>query len=212
MDNKLKQGLIVSTIATISLFGQVKDAIAQTLSKDTVNVKTEELARVADNTASAINMNFDLDRSSPDTSVVKQFFVGWDILNDEEKKDFEMLRNSVIQSDVRPIYERQILKFFNPVFTEEEKKMFIILLLDPNQNTQLWQKEFSKLNNKKSYKSIHTQSIRSVNTSIELAQSTEKLEQLKKEWEQLKKEWEQLKSLKQTLENMKKVFEENQEK
>ena len=218
MNNKLRQGLIISTIVTLGLLGQVKEAIAQTLNDKNID-KTEELARITDNTASAINMNFDLDRSSPDASAVKQFFMGWDILNDEEKKDFEMLRNSVIQSDVRPIYERQILKFFNPVFTEEEKRMFIILLLDPNQNTQLWQKEFSKLNNKKSYKSIHTQSIRSVNTSIELAQSTEKLEQLKKEWEQLKKEWEQLKkeweqlkSLKQTLENMKKVFEENQEK
>ncbi|OQB41619.1 MAG: hypothetical protein BWY04_00715 [candidate division CPR1 bacterium ADurb.Bin160] len=74
MNNKLRQGLIISTIVTLGLLGQVKEAIAQTLNDKNID-KTEELARVTDNTASAISANFDLDRSSPDVSAVKQFFM-----------------------------------------------------------------------------------------------------------------------------------------
>ena len=40
MNNKLRQGLIISTIVTLGLLGQVKEAIAQTLNDKNID-KTE---------------------------------------------------------------------------------------------------------------------------------------------------------------------------
>jgi hypothetical protein len=47
------------------------------------------------------------------------------------------LRDNATQSDIRNFYEQQIVKFFDPIFDNEEKKMFIVLLIDSTQNTKL---------------------------------------------------------------------------
>ena len=151
MDNKLKQGLIVSTIATISLFGQVKDAIAQTLSKDTVNVKTEGLARVTDNTASAINMNFDLDRSLPDTSVVKQFFVAPWFLSEIWLRDFNTMWDKATKSLIWPYREEAILDIFSRERNDFEKVVLILAILDPTWETDLGERAIKEISNNKLY-------------------------------------------------------------
>jgi hypothetical protein len=75
--NKLRQGLIVSTIATLSLFSQINEAIASVLSKDKTNYNTEELVKITDNTASAISINFDNNANitPPDSTQIKAFFM-----------------------------------------------------------------------------------------------------------------------------------------
>ncbi len=219
--NKLRQGLVVSTIATLSLFAQVNKAIASVLNKDKTNHNTEDLVKITDNTASAISINFDNNANitPPDSTQIKAFFMDWDILTNDEKKDFIELRDNATQSDIRNFYEQQIVKFFDPIFDNEEKKMFIVLLIDSTQNTKLWQTEFEKIKNNKLYKNIHIQSLENMKSEINLAQSIKEWEQLKQEWEQLKQEWEQLKkdgeklrSINQSLDEMKKAFEENQKK
>jgi len=75
--NKLRQGLIVSTIATLSLFSQINEAIASVLNKDKTNYNTEELVKITDNTASAISINFDNNANitPPDSTQIKAFFM-----------------------------------------------------------------------------------------------------------------------------------------
>jgi hypothetical protein len=75
--NKLRQGLIVSTIATLSLFSQINEAIASVLSKDKTNYNTEDLVKITDNTASAISINFDNNANitPPDSTQIKAFFM-----------------------------------------------------------------------------------------------------------------------------------------
>ncbi len=212
--NKLRQGLVVSTIATLSLFAQVNKAIASVLNKDKTNHNTEDLVKITDNTASAISINFDNNANitPPDSTQIKAFFMDWDILTNDEKKDFIELRDNATQSDIRNFYEQQIVKFFDPIFDNEEKKMFIVLLIDSTQNTKLWQTEFEKIKNNKLYKNIHIQSLENMKSEINLAQSIKEWEQLKQEWEQLKKDGEKLRSINQSLDEMKKAFEENQKK
>jgi len=214
MNNKLKQGFVVSMVVATSLFTQINDAIAKTLNNEEYN-KAEKLANITDNTASAMIINI----NTPDSAQIKAFFMDWDILTNDEKKDFIELRDNATQSDIRNFYEQQIVKFFDPIFDNEEKKMFIVLLIDSTQNTKLWQTEFEKIKNNKLYKNIHIQSLENMKSEINLAQSIKEWEQLKQEWEQLKQEWEQLKkdgeklrSINQSLDEMKKAFEENQKK
>ena len=207
MNNKLKQGFVVSMVVATSLFTQINDAIAKTLNNEEYN-KAEKLANITDNTASAMIINI----NTPDSAQIKAFFMDWDILTNDEKKDFIELRDNATQSDIRNFYEQQIVKFFDPIFDNEEKKMFIVLLIDSTQNTKLWQTEFEKIKNNKLYKNIHIQSLENMKSEINLAQSIKEWEQLKQEWEQLKKDGEKLRSINQSLDEMKKAFEENQKK
>ena len=175
--NKLRQGILASAIATTSLFVQVNDAIAKTLNNEEYN-KAEKLANITDNTASAMIINI----NTPDSAQIKAFFMEWNILTNDEKKDFIELRDNATQSDIRNFYEQQIVKFFDPIFDNEEKKVFIILLLDPNQNTQLWQTEFEKIKNNKLYKNIHIQSLENMKSEMKLVQSIEEWKKIKEEW------------------------------
>ena len=129
--NKLRQGLIVSTIATLSLFSQINEAIASVLSKDKTNYNTEELVKITDNTASAISINFDNNANitPPDSTQIKAFFMEWDILTNDEKSEFNRLWNKATQSDLRHIYEKHIIRHFTWKYDDEGKLAFIVLTL-----------------------------------------------------------------------------------
>lgn len=147
--NKLKEGLIVSTIATLSLFSQINEAIANVLNKETHN--TEELAKITDNTINALNINLDDNENitPPDSTEIKAFFMEWDILTNDEKKNFIELRNKISNSDSRIFYEKQMQRALNWTYTNEEAKMFIGSLMDQAQETERWKKENEKINQKK---------------------------------------------------------------
>ncbi|HOG15341.1 MAG TPA: hypothetical protein PK674_02020 [Candidatus Absconditabacterales bacterium] len=217
MNNKLRQGLIISTIVILGLLGQVKEAIAQTLNDKNID-KTEELARITDNTASAINMNFDLDRSSPDASAVKQFFMGGDILTEEEKVEFDMLWNKAMQSNVRDFYEKQILKFFNGKgYTDEQKKIFVSAFLDQTQTTKLGQYAFKEISQNRVYQFRLSQIIKQVELEVDIAKLDREIieERIKgKELDQKGKELDQkgkeLDVLLDALKNMEEAFKQYQ--
>ena len=217
MNNKLRQGLIISTIVTLGLLGQVKEAIAQTLNDKNID-KTEELARITDNTASAINMNFDLDRSSPDASAVKQFFMGWDILTEEEKGEFDMLWNKAMQSNVRDFYEKQILKFFNwKWYTDEQKKIFVSAFLDQTQTTKLWQYAFKEISQNRVYQFRLSQIIKQVELEVDIAKLDREIieerikwKELDQKWKELDQKWKELDVLLDALKNMEEAFKQYQ--
>ena len=129
--NKLRQGLIVSTIATLSLFSQINEAIASVLSKDKTNYNTEDLVKITDNTASAISINFDNNANitPPDSTQIKAFFMEWNILTNDEKSEFNRLWNKATQSDLRHIYEKHIIRHFTWKYDDEGKLAFIVLTL-----------------------------------------------------------------------------------
>jgi hypothetical protein len=70
MNNKLKQGFVVSMVVATSLFTQINDAIAKTLNNEEYN-KAEKLANITDNTASAMIINI----NTPDSAQIKAFFM-----------------------------------------------------------------------------------------------------------------------------------------
>lgn len=185
--NKLRQGLIVSTIATLSLFSQINEAIASVLSKDKTNYNTEELVKITDNTASAISINFDNNANitPPDSTQIKAFFMEWDILTNDEKKDFIELRDKISKNDARTFYERQMQRALNWTYTNEEAKMFIGALMDQAQETAQWKTEHEKVNQKKIYQYILSQMLRQITSEINLAQSIEEWERIKEEWKKL---------------------------
>jgi len=185
--NKLRQGLIVSTIATLSLFSQINEAIASVLSKDKTNYNTEELVKITDNTASAISINFDNNANitPPDSTQIKAFFMEWDILTNDEKKDFIELRDKISKNDARTFYERQMQRALNWTYTNEEAKMFIGALMDQAQETARWKTEHEKVNQKKIYQYILSQMLRQITSEINLAQSIEEWERIKEEWKKL---------------------------
>ena len=129
--NKLRQGLIVSTIATLSLFSQINEAIASVLSKDKTNYNTEDLVKITDNTASAISINFDNNANitPPDSTQIKAFFMEWNILTNDEKSEFNRLWNKATQSDLRHIYDKHIIRHFTWKYDDEGKLAFIVLTL-----------------------------------------------------------------------------------
>ena len=129
--NKLRQGLVVSTIATLSLFAQVNKAIASVLNKDKTNHNTEDLVKITDNTASAISINFDNNANitPPDSTQIKAFFMEWNILTNDEKSEFNRLWNKATQSDLRHIYEKHIIRHFTWKYDDEGKLAFIVLTL-----------------------------------------------------------------------------------
>jgi len=189
--NKLRQGLIVSTIATLSLFSQINEAIASVLNKDKTNYNTEELVKITDNTASAISINFDNNANitPPDSTQIKAFFMEWDILTNDEKKDFIELRDKISKNDARTFYERQMQRALNWTYTNEEAKMFIGALMDQEQETARWKTEHEKVNQKKIYQYILSQMLRQITSEINLAQSIEEWERIKEEWIKIKEEW-----------------------
>ena len=203
MNNKLRQGLIISTIVTLGLLGQVKEAIAQTLNDKNID-KTEELARVTDNTASAINMNFDLDRSSPDASAVKQFFMGWDILTEEEKGEFDMLWNKAMHSNVRQYYEEEILRIFWQRVEDVEKIVLVSAILDPTWQTKLGKHVFEEIS-KSEYYQIRIKQIRNI---MKIRQQLEELDKRNEELDKGNEEsQERIKNLDDIIEDLDSVIE-----
>ncbi|HOG15339.1 MAG TPA: hypothetical protein PK674_02010, partial [Candidatus Absconditabacterales bacterium] len=150
MNNKLRQGLIISTIVILGLLGQVKEAIAQTLNDKNID-KTEELARITDNTASAINMNFDLDRSSPDVSAVKQFFMTPGFLSEIGLRDFNTIWDKAAKSLIWPYREEAILDIFSRERNDFEKVVLILAILDPTGETDLGERVIKEISNNKLY-------------------------------------------------------------
>ncbi len=161
--NKLKQGILASAIATTSLFVQVNDAIAKTLSKENEKNKTEMSAKIIDNTTNAISINFneiensnlfissrslDWTQNKPwnDIKEIKDSIMNNDSLFisfeniDQAKKDFDLIWNQASQSDVWHIYEPYIIRIFTwAAYKNEDKVMFLVSILDPEGTTQLWQ-------------------------------------------------------------------------
>ena len=231
--NKLRQGLIVSTIATLSLFSQINEAIASVLSKDKTNYNTEELVKITDNTASAISINFDNNANitPPDSTQIKAFFMEWDILTNDEKSEFNRLWNKATQSDLRHIYEKHIIRHFTWKYDDEGKLAFIVLTLGWEE-TILRPKCKAIIDWNPYYLYLYPKIKENIQWDIsiylldeegkkldeegkkldeEIKKLKAKIKKAKEEGKQLKKEWEQLEALKKTLEAMKKAFEENQE-
>ena len=124
MNNKLKQGFVVSMVVATSLFTQINDAIAKTLNNEEYN-KAEKLANITDNTASAMIINI----NTPDSAQIKAFFMEWNILTNDEKSEFNRLWNKATQSDLRHIYEKHIIRHFTWKYDDEGKLAFIVLTL-----------------------------------------------------------------------------------
>jgi hypothetical protein len=109
----------------------------------------------------------------------------WDILTNDEKKDFIELRDKISKNDARTFYERQMQRALNWTYTNEEAKMFIGALMDQAQETAQWKTEHEKVNQKKIYQYILSQMLRQITSEINLAQSIEEWERIKEEWKKL---------------------------
>jgi hypothetical protein len=109
----------------------------------------------------------------------------WDILTNDEKKDFIELRDKISKNDARTFYERQMQRALNWTYTNEEAKMFIGALMDQAQETARWKTEHEKVNQKKIYQYILSQMLRQITSEINLAQSIEEWERIKEEWKKL---------------------------
>jgi len=226
MNNKLKQGFVVSMVVATSLFTQINDAIAKTLNNEEYN-KAEKLANITDNTASAMIINI----NTPDSAQIKAFFMEWNILTNDEKSEFNRLWNKATQSDLRHIYEKHIIRHFTWKYDDEGKLAFIVLTLGWEE-TILRPKCKAIIDWNPYYLYLYPKIKENIQWDIsiyllkeegkkldeegekldeEIKKLKAKIKKAKEEGKQLKKEWEQLEALKKTLEAMKKAFEENQE-
>ena len=210
--NKAKQAILISTMVAWGLFSKFNNAIAKTLNaNDKNNFQTEELFKFTDKTSNLISINLDQQNNtnSPDSTEIRNFFVNWDVLTDEEKVEFNMMRDRASNTGVRQFYEWSINTIFVWSRTDEEKAMFIVAILDPEQTTNLWQKSKEKIKEQFIYTYMYSQIEKEVQLNIDGFLLDESIKEKKEITKKLDEEWKKLdESIKEKKEITKKLDEE----